>query len=249
MNNLARIGVALSATVGFSALGVQSAGAAPTKSYLGVYEALNQTVTSLNIEFTVPKFKCESANDAVDAYANTFDQTPGNPDAFDGGFVQLSCSAAKKPVITPFLEADGTYVSPSGMTIAKKDVVDISVTCGASAGSDTIDDVTSGQSESFPTAAGSSCNGAFLGNIGVSNKKGTKDLRAAHLWQHPFLRCNAERGTARRRQSGSEGRQLLRGSEQRDQGRPAHRRHGVGEHAGILRGSVGQPGSIASWST
>jgi hypothetical protein len=177
MKNLVRFGLALSTVVGVSALvGTQAVGASPTKSYLGVYEALNQTVTSLNIEFTVPKFKCESANDAVDAYANTFDQTPGNPDAFDGGFVQLSCSAAKKPVITPFLEADGTYVSPSGMTIVKKDVIDISVTCGASAGSDTIDDVTSGQSESFPTAAGSSCNGAFLGNIGVSNKKGTKDL-------------------------------------------------------------------------
>lgn len=177
MKNLVRIGVALCATVGFSALvGVQSASAKPAKSYLAVYSALNQTVTEFSVGFTVPKFKCMAANDAVDAYANAFDETPGTSDPYDGGFLQLSCSTKLKPVLTPALEVDGVYTVASSVTVHRKDVIDITVTCGASGGTATIQDVTSTQSQSVPTPAGSSCNGVFMGNIGLSNEAGTKNL-------------------------------------------------------------------------
>jgi hypothetical protein len=173
MKNLVRIGVALSAAVGFSALvGAQSASAAPKKSYLGVYQALNQTVSEFSVGFTVPKFKCTAANDAIDIYANAFDDSPGTPGTFDGAFVQLSCTTKLKPVVTPILEVDGIYTVESGLTVQRKDVVDLTVTCGAAGGSAALDDVTSGQSQSLPTPAGSSCNGVFLGNIGLSNKAG-----------------------------------------------------------------------------
>ncbi len=177
MKNLIRIGVALGATVGFSALvGAQSASAASAKSYLGVYEALNQTVTQFSIGFTVPKFTCTAVNDAVDAYANAFDETPGTSDTFDGGLLQLSCNTKLKPVLTPALEVDGVYTVESSLIVHRKDVVDITVTCGASGGAATIADVTSGQSQSVPTPTGSSCNGVFMGNIGLSNEAGTKNL-------------------------------------------------------------------------
>jgi hypothetical protein len=177
MKNLIRIGVALSATVGFSALlGSQAVGASPTKSYLGVYEALNQTVTSVSVGLTVPHYKCTSAKEVVDVYTNTYDETVDTSDSFDGGFVQLGCSSNDKPVITPILEVDGSYSVPSGLTIRRKDVVDVTVTCGASGGTATINDVTSAQSGSVPTPAGSSCNGVFMGNIGVSNEAGTAVL-------------------------------------------------------------------------
>jgi hypothetical protein len=177
MKNLIRIGVALSATVGFSALlGAQAVGASPTRSYLGVYEALNQTATSVSVGFTVPHYKCTSAKEVVDVYTNTYDETVGGPDAFDGGFVQLGCNSKEKAVIGAAAEVDGSYTVLSALTIHRKDVVDFTVTCGASGGAATVLDVTSGQSGSAPTPTGSSCNGVFMGNIGVSNEAGTAIL-------------------------------------------------------------------------
>ena len=177
MKKTARLGLVLSATVGFSALlGAQAVGASPTKSYLGVYEALNQTVTTVSVGFTVPHYTCTSAKQVIDVYENTYDETVASSDSFDGGFVQLGCSSKDKAVIIPALEVDGTYTLPPGLTIRRKDVVDFTVTCGASGGTATVEDVTSGQSGSVPTPAGSNCNGVFMGNIGVSNEAGTKNL-------------------------------------------------------------------------
>jgi hypothetical protein len=177
MKKLVRVGVALSATVGFSALlGAQAVGASPQKSYLADWEALNQTVTSFTVGFTVPHYTCTATNDAVDVYANAYDQTSATSDSFDGGFVELGCNSKKSPVITPALEVDGVYTNPSGFTIRRKDVLDVTVTCGAAGGTATIDDVTQDQSGSVPTPAGSSCNGVFMGNIGLSNRAGTKLL-------------------------------------------------------------------------
>jgi hypothetical protein len=174
MKKLFRLGVALSAVVGFSALlGTQAAGASPPKSYLADWEALNQTVTSFTLSFKIPQYTCTATNDAVNMYANSYDQTGGS---FDGGFVYLGCSSQKKAVITPSLEVDGTYTNPSGLTIKRKDVVEVSVSCGASGGTAAIVDVTQGQSGSVTTPAGSSCNGVFMGNIGASNRAGTKVL-------------------------------------------------------------------------
>ena len=177
MKKLVRVGVALSAMVGFSALlGAQSVGASPKKSYLADWEALNQTVTSFSVGFTVPHYTCTATDDTVDVYANAYDETQGTSSSFDGGFVDLGCNSKKSAVITPALEVDGVYTNPSGFTIRRKDVVDVTVTCGAAGGTATIDDVTQDQSGSVPTPAGSSCNGVFMGNIGVSNKSGKKLL-------------------------------------------------------------------------
>jgi hypothetical protein len=178
MKNLVRFGMALSTVLGVSALvGTQAVGASPTKSYLGVYEALNQTVTEFSVGFTVPHYTCTATNDNVAAYANTFDEDNGSQGAFNGGFVQLGCNSKKKPVLTPVLEIDGNYTVASELTIHRRDVVDVTVTCGSSGSEATIDDVTAGNvSQSASSFTASSCNGTFMGNIGVSNEAGTKEL-------------------------------------------------------------------------
>lgn len=113
MKNLVRLGMALCAVVGFSALvGGQAVGASPTKSYLGVYEALNQAVTSFSIGFTVPHYTCTATNDDLAAYTNTFDEDNGSQSAFNGGFVQLGCTSKKKPVLTPFSRSTGPIRLP-----------------------------------------------------------------------------------------------------------------------------------------
>jgi hypothetical protein len=178
MKNLVRLGMALGAMVGFSALvGTQAVGASQAKSYLGVYEALNQAVTEFSVGFTVPHYTCTATNDNLAAYANTFDQDNGSQGAFNGGFVQLGCTSKKKPALTPVLEIDGNYTVASDLTVHRGDVIDVTATCGASGSEATIDDVTEGNvSQSATSFTASSCNGTFMGNIGVSNEAGTKEL-------------------------------------------------------------------------
>jgi hypothetical protein len=173
-------GTMLAVVVSMSVLaGVSSAGAATKPSYLGIYEALNQTVTTVSVDFTVPNYSCGAKNDAVDAYTNTFDKSPEVNSAFNGGFVQLGCdhNGATKPVVTSFLEIDGTYSAPLDMTITRGNSIEVTVSCGASGSVASLEDITTGVTLSDNSSNPSDCNGVFMGNIGVSaNAKGTKQL-------------------------------------------------------------------------
>jgi hypothetical protein len=175
---MGRIGVAALAA---SALAVglvaaaAPAGATQSKSYLGVYQALNQLVTSLSEDAVVPNYTCKKA-DQVDIYANVFDQDGGSPGAFDGAFLGLACAKGNVPELVPYLEVDGTYAA-AGVSISVGDTIEITVTCGSTGSVETIADLTHGGSSSTGTSAPSSCNGAFFGNIGVSKgSSGTKEL-------------------------------------------------------------------------
>jgi peptidase A4-like protein len=173
MGTLGRVGVALAALLGFTALlGAQTAGASKPKSDLAVYQALNQTLTSFGVQFTVPKYTCTATNDSVNAYADAFDTASANPNAFDGAYVQLDCTTKKRPLIVPFLEVDGTFTQPSGLTIRKGDTMVINVTCNSSGSSVELTDETTDVSQSATSDSAASCNGVFMGNIASANAKG-----------------------------------------------------------------------------
>jgi Peptidase A4 family len=173
MGTLGRVGVALAALLGFtSLLGAQTAGASKPKSDLAIYQALNQTITSFDLQFTVPKYTCTAPKDSVNAYADSLDTASANPNAFTGAYVQLDCTTTKKPVIVPLFEVDGTYTHASGFAIHKGDIMVINVTCGSSGINVELTDQTAHVTQSADSASAASCNGVFMGNIAAASAKG-----------------------------------------------------------------------------
>ncbi len=170
-----RTGFVAAGTVTLLALVGTPAGASQTKSPLADYEVLNQAVTSMSVQFTVPTYTCAASDDAVNAYADTFDQANGGEFAFTGAYAFLGCTTSKKPKIEATLEMDGTYSFPK-IKIKEGDVLVVTVTCGATGSTATLADTTKSTSVEASSTAASECNGAFMGNIGTSNAAGTKNL-------------------------------------------------------------------------
>lgn len=194
MGRMIRVGVVAAAALGSTAfLGAQVAGAAKPASNLAVYEAINQPVSSVNLQFTVPHYTCTATNDGVSAYADTFDQANGGEFAFDGAYVELDCTSAKKAIIYPLLEIDGTYSNPT-LKIKKGNVMDVTITCGSSGSVATLEDVTTDLSVTAESDNNASCNGAFLGNIAVANKKGTAVLPLPTFGSMDFSAANVNGG-------------------------------------------------------
>jgi hypothetical protein len=190
MRGIIRVGVVAAAALGSTAFfGAQMAGAAKTPSYLGVYQATNVAVTSMSVEFSVPHFTCTAPNEFLSAYADTFDQSNGSQTAFDGGYVQIGCTDTKKAVIYPLLQVNGAYTQPT-LKVKKGNLIQVSVTCGGAESGVTLTDVTTGLSASEPAPTTASCNGAWEGNIGVTNGKGTKVLPLPSFGAFDFSAAN-----------------------------------------------------------
>jgi len=189
MRGMIRVGVVAAAALGSTAfLGTQVAGAAKPASNLGVYEAVGAPVSSMSVEFTVPHYTCTAPNEWVSAYADTFDSANGGESAFDAGYVQLSCNSAKQAVIYPVLEIDGTYSDPT-LKIKKGNLMQVSITCGASGSVATLTDETTGDAATASSPNSAECESAYMGNIAVANKHG-KDLPLPAFGTFDFSAAN-----------------------------------------------------------
>jgi hypothetical protein len=168
---LATTAAALAASFLFLGLAAVPAGAKtkPTDSDLGIYEAANIAVSTLGAQATIPSYSCKKA-DQVAVYDDTYDE---DASSFSGVYVDLACGTHNVPAPSVSLEIDGAYDYPT-ITITPGDNVSMSVTCGPTGTMVSLYDATSGKTASEPSSAASDCNGAFVGNIGVTKGAGPK---------------------------------------------------------------------------
>jgi hypothetical protein len=176
LSRIGLLGVTLSLALGIGLVSSGTASAA-TPSYLATYNTTGD-VSTISTDVVIPTYTC-AKGDAVDAFANAYDSDSSDATPYSGAYLVLGCSKKNKPELDIALEIDGTY-EYAAVVMAQGDTVQLVVSCGPSGTtvSATDETNTNGDTDAVPTA--SSCEDAYIGDIGVGDGSGQRTLPDFH---------------------------------------------------------------------
>jgi Peptidase A4 family len=183
LGRIGLIGAAGSLAVGMALVSSGTA-SAKTDSYLATYNT-SGPVSTISTDLVIPSYTCHKG-DALALYADAYD---ADADAFSGGYIDLACKKTGKPKLEVALEIDGSYTFPTTV-MALGDTVQIELSCGDSGTTATVSDTNNDNvyTESDPTA--SSCQNAYIGDIGVGLGAGQRTLPDFHAVDYSNAEVN-----------------------------------------------------------
>jgi hypothetical protein len=117
------------------------------------------TITSSSASVVLPTVSCNKKISAVTATATVFDSSNSS---FSSAMAYVGCSS-KKESLHALVQIDNAYTEPT-VTMNPGDTVSLSVTCGASGISVTVDDVTTSSVGSGSSSTAETCTQAEVGN-------------------------------------------------------------------------------------
>jgi hypothetical protein len=117
------------------------------------------TVTSASTTVVLPAVACTKKIAAFAAGAIVYDSSAGT---FSGAMVYIGCSS-KEQQLTALVEDDNTYTTPT-VVLHSGDTVDLSVTCGSSGISVSVDDQTTVSTGTGSSATAETCTQGEVGD-------------------------------------------------------------------------------------
>jgi hypothetical protein len=140
----------------------------PKSAAAGYIATPTAAVTTASATVTLPTFHCKSKADLLSADVGVFDPTDGSVSLVT---IALACSKTKVPSFIVLFDADGTDSVPD-VTVTAGDAVTMSISCGASGTTVSVDDTTSSATGNASSATPETCGEAFVGDEGFPKASG-----------------------------------------------------------------------------